>query len=292
MGIFSDFLGDFKFFSIIETLKNSQFFEYVFPFLLVYAILVTILPRVNIFQNKQGDPFKPAIIIVSLVVSLFGVSFKLPSGYSVGDLMIMMFPNISTLTIGVLALYIVGAILGVDVFKGLFSKSGSAYLYFIIGAIGLGSVVFYTGIVLGFWSYDVYDKLALWNVTLAIGLGILGIVLLLAGNFVLGILLLFVVGTFIAGNQSQSILYSFVDPVIFVVVLVGILLMITTSSTSNEKKRKLAQDLRDAEKTIDKYTKDYGRKPKDFESRIFDIVDENYTKKKREWEKIYGDEKY
>ena len=290
MASISDFFSDINLFDFVETLVDGQFFDVVFPFLLVYAILFTVLQRVKIFQNKRGEPFKPVTIIVSLIVTLFGVSFTLPSGYSVGMYMALLFPNISTLTITVLALYVVGAILGVDVFKGMFNKSGSAYLFFIILAIGLGAVMFYTGIVLGFWDYDPYDMTALWNVTLSFGLGILGIVFLIAGSFALGGILLFVVFTFVLGSQERSILYSFLDPVVFILILFAILLF--SAMGPNDKKRKLAKELKEAEKTREDYVKAYSGMPKDYDSRVFDILDETYKKDKKEWEKKYGDEKY
>lgn len=287
----SNIFLEINFFDIFNDLRETQFFDLIFPFFLVYAILISILPRVKIFQNKQGDPLKPIIILVSFIITFFGVSFELPSGYSVGDLMMLLFPNISSLTIAILTLYIVGAILGVDVFKGLFRKDYNAYLFFIVAAIGLGASMFYTGIVLGFWNYDPYDMTALWNVTLSIGLGILGIVMLIAGNFPIGFILLFIVGSFVAGDQDKSILLSFVDPIIFIGIIFSVLLML--AGNSDDKKKKLAKDLRDAEKTREEYVKQYsGKLPKDYESRVFDILDESYKKNKKDWEKQYGNEKY
>jgi hypothetical protein len=290
MASISDFISDINLFDFIDTLVKGQFFDVVFPFLLVYAILITILPRVKLFQNKSGTPFKPVIIIVSLIVTLFSVSFTLPSGYTIGMYMALLFPNISTLTITVLSLYVVGGILGVDVFKGMFSKGNSAYLFFVVAAIGLGAVVFYTGIVLGFWSYNPYDSLSLWNVTLAVGLGILGIVFLIAGSFMLGGIMLFVVATFILGDQERSILFSFLDPVMFVLILFSVLLFLAMGS--GDKKNKLAKDLREAEKTREDYVQRYSGMPKDYDSRVFDILDEGYKKNKKDWEKQFGNEKY
>ncbi len=287
---FSEWISEVNFFNFIQTLIDGQYFDLVFPFLLVYAILISILPRAKLFENKEGKTNKKMIILVSLIISIFGVTIPLPTGFTIGMYLALLFPNISTLTIGVLMLYIIGGIAGVDIFKGIFKKDHNAYLFFIIGAIGLGAVVFYSGIVLGFWSYDVYDKLALWNVTLALGLGILGIVLLIAGQIAFGILLLFVVITFILGDQEKSILYSFVDPVIFIVVVFIILLIVSTSDS--DKKRKLAKTLKDAEKTREDYTKLYSGKPKDFDSRVFDILDESYKKNQKEWKEKYGDDKY
>ena len=291
MNPISDAISNINFFDGMDILRDSQFFDILFPFFLVYALLVTVLPRVKIFQNKSGEPMKSIIIVISFIVTFFGVSFKLPSGYSVGDLMMMLFPNISSLTIAILMLYIVGAILGVDVFKGLFKKDQSAYLFFIVAAIGLGSVFFYTGIVLGFWSYDPFSSLSLWNVTLALGLGILGVVFLLAGSFVLGFILLFVVITFILGDQEKSILLSFIDPVIFIIILFVVLVVVV--GNPKDQKKELAKKLKDAEKTREEYTKQYaGKLPEKYESRVFDILDESYQNNKKEWEKNYGNEKY
>ena len=59
MASISDFFSDINLFDFVETLVDGQFFDVVFPFLLVYAILFTVLQRVKIFQNKRGEPFKP-----------------------------------------------------------------------------------------------------------------------------------------------------------------------------------------------------------------------------------------
>ena len=286
----ADFLRDVDFFETHRVLVDSDFFTYIFPFLLVYALLVTVLPKAKIFQSKDGRPLKPIITLISLIVSIVGITFEISPGFKAGDLMMMMFPNISALTIGTLTLYIVGSILGQDFFKGLFRKDVAAYVYFSIGAIGLGSVIFYVGIAMGIWDFNPLDQLAHWNIILAVAFFILGIVFIAAGLFPIGLLLLFVVVVFAFSDSGESILTYFIDPVVFVVVLFVILL--SWMNSEGDQKKNLARSLNDAEKTRKQYHKEYGTENiKPYQSRVYDVGDVAYKSSVDKWNELYPDEK-
>ncbi len=270
---------------------DNSYYELLFPFLLVFAILYTVLSYPKIFKSKTtGEPVKPIVFIISLVVSWYGVGFETSAGYSVGKLIMLMFPNISALTIGFLCLYIVAGILGKDLLRGMFNKDNSAYLYYALGAVGLGSVVFYVGIALGIWDFNPFDTQSYWNVTLALAFLILGIVMLIIGFFGVGLVFLFVFGSFVYSSGSGNILEYFIDPVMFIVVLIVIML---SWLGSRDDKEKLAADLRKSEFDIEEYKRMYGgKKPADYESRVFDNIDSAYERGKKKWEKKYPGEKY
>lgn len=272
-----------------QILLDNNYYEIVFPFLLIFAVLYTVLSYVKIFQNKEGSPIKPVIFIISLVFALMSVWFETSPGYFIGDLFIMMFPNISALTIGILTLYIMGSLFGVDFLKGIFRKDVSAYIFFTIAAIGLGAIVFYVGIVIGIWDFNYLDTESYWNVIVGLALFILGIVFLVVGLWGFGIVLLFVVGTFVYNYGENNILEHFIDPVVFIMILV--ILLLSWMTNNKERKVELSQNLRDQEESIETYKKNYGGKlPKDFDSRVFDIISENNKVNKKEWKEKFGNE--
>jgi hypothetical protein len=204
----------------MNTLKGSNYFEFLFPFLLFFAVIFTVLQKIKIFQNDKGEPKKPVIFIITIAISWYSITFDLGTGYKVSDLLIMMFPNISTLTILVLTLYVVGALFGKNFFKGLFRKDHSAYFHIAIGTIAFSAVLFYVGIAMGFWNYDYLNPSSYWNFVLAIAFLIMGIVFLLIGMPGIGLILLIVLGIFIYNYGEGNILEYFIDPVIFILLLV------------------------------------------------------------------------
>lgn len=134
MASISEFLTDVDFRGIFLDLEQYGWFHYVFPFMLVYAIVFTILGKVKIFEDK-----KPVKIIVAVVFGLFAVAFPISdnhncghynsfggsyAGCTIGDLMMNLFPVTSALTIGILALYIIAAMLGFDLIDFLGNRPG------------------------------------------------------------------------------------------------------------------------------------------------------------------------
>jgi len=276
----------------LETLINSDYYDIVFPFLLIFALLYTVLSseKIKLFRSNSNTLNKAGAFIVALSISFFSVYYETSPGMTIGTLLMMMFPSISTLTILTLTLYILGALFGRNIFKDYFNKDHAAYIYFTIGAIGLGYVVFFIGIAFGMWDFEPLDHLAQWNVILAVGMAILGLTFVIIGMLGFGLILLFVLGIFISNGGDGFILEYFVDPVIFMVIL--IIFMLSWLGTGKEAKDELRTSLRDAKATKEKYNKSMGKEPEDFESRIYDISKHNFEKNKKKWEKEHPGESW
>ena len=71
----SDFLREFDFRDLFYDLDRYGWFQYVFPFLLVYAVVFTILNNVDLFEGK-----KPVKVLVALTFALFAVAFPISDG--------------------------------------------------------------------------------------------------------------------------------------------------------------------------------------------------------------------
>lgn len=269
---------------------NNSYYEILFPFLLIFAILYTILShhKVRLFQNrKTGKAYKPIVMLVSIIVAFFSVYFEISAGQTVGGLMMMMFPNISALTIGILCLYIIGAIFGKDFFRDMFDKDHGAYIYFAMGGIGLGSVIFYVGISLGIWDFNPLDGGEYWTVIFGVLFFILTIVFFIIGQIPMGLVFLFVFLGIVFNSGDSSPLGYFIDPIIFIVILIIVILSWLNSDTDSEsKKRKLMNSLRDAESSLSFDEKHYDKDG----SRLTDITRANFEKNKSKWEKLYGGE--
>ena len=271
---------------LLSVLYDSHYYEILFPFLLSFAVIYTVLERIKIFKYKKGankdKPIKPALFIVSALVSYYGISFELSQGYSVGNFLMMLFPNISALTMGILGLYIVGSIFAKDFFSGLFDRKNSAFLVLIIGVIGIGSIIYYAGIAMGFWSDYPITNTGLWNTIFAIAFLILGIVFLFIPNMVpFALILLFVFGTFVVNYSAQeSILELFIDPVIFILAIVAFLLSWLNSNDIKEQEKEYAE----MEKS---FNEDYGGKDiPDYKNRIHDIKKSALESKKKHIDKL------
>jgi hypothetical protein len=167
MGVLSDWIRDVDFFEGINILVEGGFYHYLFPFLLVYAIVLTIMNRAEIFKDN-----KAVRVIIALVFGLFSVSFPITDnscagqniayvdsyGCTLGDFMITLFPGVTAFTIGLLALYIVAAMLGVDLISILGKDEKSQQIMkYILGALGLIVVAYYYGKGFGFFN-DGFDS--------------------------------------------------------------------------------------------------------------------------------------
>jgi hypothetical protein len=284
-----DVIGNANISDLLVVFFDSGYYEFFFPFLLSFALFYAILCHVKIFQHKkgsmQGKPVKSVIIVISFVVSYYAVSFEISEGNTLGSLLMMLFPNISALTIGILSLYIVGAIFAKNFFSGLFDKSNSAILYLLVGGIGLGSVVYYTGIAMGFWDNYPITNIGLWNTIFAVLFLVLGIVFLLIGMVPFAIIFLYVLIAFMLNySVTESILKLFIDPVVFILTIVGLSLswMNSNDLEYHEKKYK---------KMLEKYERDFGGKNiQPYDNRIHDILESSMKNKKKYIDKLKNKE--
>lgn len=290
MGEILKFIRDVNFNLLLETFFNNDYFTLIFPFLFIFAFMFSILKLVPIFINKETKrPIKPVIIITSLIVSIFSITFELSSGYTIANLMMMLFPTISIITIIILLLYIIGAIFGQDFFKGLFNRRTSAYLYFAVIAIGLGSGLYYLGIVMGLINPENIGGISYWNFVIGLILFILAIVFMFTGLILFSIIIIIILITFIINTGSTSIFEYIFDPIIFIAFL--ILFLISWITPNEEKKEVFKKTLNKQEKKIEEYLKK-NEKPKPYEDKIFDIMEESYESNKKKWEKSYPGENY
>ena len=266
-----DYIRDADFYTFLQALFDSKFYDLVFPFLLIYAVISTVLYKVKIFQNKDGKPVKGVVIVISLIISFFGVSFETSPGYTVGNYLMMLFPNISALTVMILGLYVVGSILGKDFFKGIFRKDHSAYMYFTVAVIGLGSVIYYLGIVMGFWDQYPITQESYWNMIIGIGFLIMGIVFLFIDLVPIGVVFLTIFGVFVYNYGDEgSILEYFVDPVVLIALI--FIVVLAWMNSDGEEKLKIEKNIKEGKKTRDRIKNQLGFEPKDYENKIYDIV--------------------
>ncbi|MCA9496030.1 MAG: hypothetical protein KC589_03745 [Nanoarchaeota archaeon] len=283
---FSDLLSELDFREYHELLLENSYYDIVFPFLLLFAVIFTILSYIKFFQSKvTGRPYSGVVSVIALVVSWYGVNFELSEGKTIGFLIQVLFPNISALTIMILTMYIVGAVLGKDFFRGVFSRTPTAYIYIALGVLGLASVLFYTGISMGFWDYDVFDENSYWNFAFAVAFGIMGVVFLFIDLIPFGLVLLAVVGAYIKSGADDNILEFFVDPVIFIGGIF-VFFFIWMTSGGKEGKANLARKLRESEESLGSYD----RKMDHYDGRIHDIISEGYENNQKEWKERYGNE--
>jgi hypothetical protein len=282
---------DFSPKDFLESLVSGQYYDYLFPFLLIYAMFYTVLgsKKISLFQ-KDNIVNKAAIFTISFTVSLFSIYFELPSGYTIGKLLMMLFPNISTISIAILSLYIVGAMMGKNFFSGVFDKRNSAFGVLAIAGISLGLVIFYVGIAFGMWDYMPFDEIGMANVVLAVIFIILSVVFFLIHMQGYGFILAIVTGKFIADGGDEFILNYFIDPAMFVLILV--VFLITWMNSEPEQKRLLKRDLQEQKESLAGYRDRNGDLLPEFKSRKQDISDSGFESNKKKWDEKFPGESW
>ena len=167
MGVLTDSLSDMNFADFIQGMYDGGWYDFVFPFMLVYAVVLTVLNKVEIFNDK-----KSVRVIIALVLALFSIAFPITGDYNhcsvgysssgcetLGNLMMSLFPGVTAFSMGVLALYIVVSMLGIDLMKFFGDgEDSNDYLKYILGALGLFVVVYYYAIGFGWEGFDASDN--------------------------------------------------------------------------------------------------------------------------------------
>lgn len=163
----SDFFDGIYFQDIINSLINGGWYQFLFPFLLVYAIVLTILNKVEIFKDNKATR-----VIIAFVFGLFSIAFPIASdGRTLGEFLMILFPGVTAFTLGILALYIVAAMLGVDLIKLLGSDDKNQQIMkYILGGLGLIVVAYYYAKGFGwmginnsnFWLWTLLSDPLLW----------------------------------------------------------------------------------------------------------------------------------
>lgn len=158
MGQVSNFFSSVNFNDIINPLVYNGWYQYLFPFLLVYAVVLTILNRVEVLKDNKATR-----VIVALVFGLFSIAFPISNdGRTLGEFLMILFPGVTAFTMGILALYIVAAMLGVDLISLLGKDDKNKQIMkYILGGIGLIVVAYYYA--KGFGWYGLDSNFWLWR---------------------------------------------------------------------------------------------------------------------------------
>lgn len=154
MGKIGEMLRDVDFQTFINDLNQGGWFQYVFPFMLVYAVVLTILNQVKVFEDR-----KSVKVIVAMIFALFAIAFPISDNTScglstntwaqtdgactLGDMMMTLFPGVTAFTLAILALYIVAAMLGVDLMHFFGNNQKDNWLRYVLGALGILVVAYY-----------------------------------------------------------------------------------------------------------------------------------------------------
>ena len=144
-----DSISSIDFQRFINSLLEGGWVEFFFPFLLIYAIVLTIMNRAEVFKGNKATR-----VIIALVFALFSVSFPVSQnctintsphlGYcTLGSYMSALFPGVSLFAIAILCLYIIAALLGRDL-TTFFGKDNPLAVY-ILGGIGVLIVLWQWG---------------------------------------------------------------------------------------------------------------------------------------------------
>jgi len=165
MATISNFFANLRFDQLLAGLYQGGWYQYVFPFMLVYAVVFTILNKVTLFEDK-----KPVKIVIALVFALFAIAFPVTGDSytcginlsvnptygceTLGDLMMVLFPGVTAFAIGVLSLYIVAAMLGLDLMNFLGTEKDNKILKYILGGLGLFVVIYYYARGFGWFGFQ------------------------------------------------------------------------------------------------------------------------------------------
>lgn len=268
---------------LLEILIDAEYFQYFLPFLLLFTLYFHVLQKV---LGKKGSKLltKSASVVISLIVSFYSIAFTFPSGYSIADLMIFLFPNISSITIAILCLYVISAVLGYDFFRGLFRKDVSAYGVFFFAGVALGSVIYYGGIVIGLWSFDPYSSTDWISVVLVVGALIGGVVFFILGWIPLALVLLYISISFIYNMGSTSLFDLIFDPFLFILfIFIGLVNWLFKDESQASEYELTEQSYQRAQNTLREIEKNYrGRPPQRGQDLLYDINSQNlegYRKK-------------
>jgi len=132
---------------VLIELERFGFFDYILPFLLIFAVIFAILENIPVFQDKDKNPKRGPIMIISLAIGILALwSGIVPAFLS------RILPNLGIgLSILLVALILTGAFLPADEkYKWIFFGLG-AIIFLIATFDALSSWSF-----LGGWWWDRY----------------------------------------------------------------------------------------------------------------------------------------
>ena len=111
--------GTFSFGDLLNQLEQFGFFQYILPFLLIFAVVYAVLTKIHVFEENKG-----AGVIVALAVGLLALQFDIvPAFFQV------IFPNLGVgLSILLVALILAGAFISDE-------KASYTWIFFALGAL-------------------------------------------------------------------------------------------------------------------------------------------------------------
>jgi len=127
--------GGFNFADFLNQLESFGFFQYLLPFLLIFAVVYAILEEIPVFKGKRG----PAVII-ALAVGLLSLQFNIVPAFFQS-----VFPNLGIgLSILLVALILAGAFISDKdnkTYKWVFFGLG-ALIFLIVTFVSLADISF------------------------------------------------------------------------------------------------------------------------------------------------------
>ena len=148
---------------------------------------------------------------------------------------------------------------------------------------------FYVGIALGMWNYMPFDEIGIANVVISVIFIILSIVFFLIHMQGVGLILILVTSKFIADGGDDFILNYFIDPAMFILIL--IVFLVSWLNSDGEEKILLKRDLQEQRESLNGYRERNGGKLlDDYKSRKQDISESGFQTNQKKWNEKYPDE--
>jgi hypothetical protein len=156
--------GVFDFGNFLQQLDSFGFFQYILPFLLIFAVVYALIGEIPVFKDKKGP-----MLIIALAIGLLSLQFGFVPAFFQS-----IFPNFGVgLSILLVALILVGAFISDDkAYKWVFFGLG-ALIFLVITFSSLSDISFVGS---GFWQ--------MYGGLVVVGLVIAGVVVavVLGGN--------------------------------------------------------------------------------------------------------------
>jgi len=92
-------------------------------------------------------------------------------------------------------------------------------MFFISSGIGFGIVLYYLAVGMGLWNFEPLNESQMWNFILAMGIIVLSVVMFIIKQKGMGFVFLSVFILYLANNAQESVLSFFMDPVIFIFII-------------------------------------------------------------------------
>ncbi|MFH1425134.1 MAG: hypothetical protein ABIG28_00175 [archaeon] len=153
---------------VLMQLEGLGLFEFILPFLLIFAVVYGVLSWMNIFGENKG-----VHIIISLVIGMLAIRLPFFSAF-----LSEMAPRL-----GVGLSIILGVLILVGMFTPKNKRGTIAWILFAIGAVIFIIILVQTSNVMSYWGYGTgffSEQLIGWIVMLAILIGV--IVAVAVGN--------------------------------------------------------------------------------------------------------------